>query len=115
MNSRNYYAMTDMAIARELGQRLEQIRLEANIPQKQIADELGISEGTYRSAIKGKARLEVVIGIMRILGRLDNLDGFLPPEPFSPLELLKLEGKKRRRAGTRRDSTSSDNDADEDW
>ena len=33
--------MTDSAIAKELGQRLEQMRLEANKPQKAIADELG--------------------------------------------------------------------------
>ena len=115
MTSKNYYAMTDEAVARELGQRLEQARLEANIPQKQIADELGISEGTYRSAVKGKARLEVIIGIMRLLGKLENLDSFLPPEPFSPLELLKLEGKKRQRAGTQRDRTDTDKQQDDAW
>ena len=39
----NYYAMTDAAIAQEIGQRLEQIRLEANIPQRVILEELGVS------------------------------------------------------------------------
>jgi transcriptional regulator with XRE-family HTH domain len=102
MNKLDYYAMTDAAIAEALGERLEQLRLEANIPQKKIAHELGISEGTYRSAVKGRAKFEVIIGILRVLGKLENLENFLPNEPFSPLELLKREGKKRQRAGTRR-------------
>lgn len=98
MATTDYYAMSDAAIARQLGERLEQLRLEANIPQKDLAAELGISEGTYRSAIKGRARLEVIIGILRVLGKLDQVDQFLPPTPFSPMERLKLEGKKRQRA-----------------
>lgn len=107
MTKHNFYAMTDTAIAEDLGRRLEQLRLEANVPQKVIAHELGISEGTYRSAVKGKAKLEVVIGILRVLGKLDNLDNFLPDTPFSPLELLKREGKKRQRAGTKRTGSDS--------
>jgi putative transcriptional regulator len=98
----NWYGMTDRAIAQELGLRLEQRRLAANKPQKELAQELGIAEGTYRNAIQGKAKLEVLIGIMRLLGCLDELDNFLPPQPFSPMALLKLEGKKRQRAGSRR-------------
>ena len=100
MSKKNYYSMTDSAIAKELAQRLEQLRLEANIPQKDIAKESGISEGTYRNAIKGKMKLEVLISILRVLGKLDNIDSFLPATPFSPIELLKLEGRKRQRASS---------------
>ena len=102
MNRKNLYSMTDSAIAEELGRRLEQIRLEANKPQKEIAYELGISEGTYRKAIMGKARFEVIIGIMRILEQLENLKNFLPDQPFSPIEMLKLQGKKRQRAASKK-------------
>lgn len=116
MNSqKNLYAMTDSAIAKELGRRLEQMRLEANKPQKAIADELGISEGTYRHAINGKAKLEVVIGILRVLGKLENVDGFLPELPFSPIELLKLEGKKRQRAARQSAVETKRTEEDVDW
>ena len=115
MSQSDFYAMTDTAIAAELGARLEQLRLEANKPQKEIARELGISEGTYRSAIKGKARFEVIIGILRVLEKLENLEGFLPEAPFSPIELLKLEGKKRQRAGTKRSVGASNTQEDLDW
>lgn len=115
INQKNRYAMTDSAIAKELGQRLEQMRLEANIPQKSIADELAISEGTYRHAINGKAKLEVIIGILRVLGKLDNVDNFLPELPFSPIELLKLDGKKRQRAVPKRAMTPQSTEDDSNW
>lgn len=94
----DYYAMSDTAIALEIGRRIEEARLAANIPQQEIIDELGIAPGTYRSAIRGKMRLDVLIGILRLLGKLDNLDALLPKQPYSPMQLLALEGKKRRRA-----------------
>ena len=116
MRSTNYYSMTDKAIAEELGGRLEQLRLEANIPQKVIANELGIAEGTLRNALRGRGKLELIIGILRILGKLDNLDQFLPRQPFSPIELLKLEGKKRQRAGTKRNEASGgESQEQEEW
>lgn len=105
----NFYAMTDTAIASEIGKRLEQVRLEANIPQRAILEELGISKGSYRNALKGKAKFEVIIGILRILGKLENLENFLPPTPFSPIELLKLEGKKRQRAVAKKPNKTSEN------
>ena len=115
MSRKNFYAMTDSAIAEELGRRLEQIRLEANRPQKEIACELGISEGTYRKAVKGKARLEVIIGIMRILEQLENLENLLPDRPFSPIEMLKLQGKKRQRATSKRSGNSRTLKEDTNW
>ncbi len=115
MIRKNLYAMTDSAIAEELGRRLEQIRLEANKPQKEIAYELGISEGTYRRAIKGKARFEVIIGIMRMLDQLGNLENLLPDQPFSPIEMLKLQGKKRQRAASKRSGNTRTSKEDTNW
>tara|TARA_R110002167_G_scaffold64548_7_gene182649 strand:+ start:289 stop:648 length:360 start_codon:yes stop_codon:yes gene_type:complete len=104
----DYYAMTDQAIAEEMGRRIEQIRLESDISQYQIANNIGISETTYRQAIKGKAKLVVIIGILRVLNRLDNLDNFLPKTPYSPIARKKMEGKKRRRASSKRDMNTGD-------
>lgn len=115
MSKKNFYAMTDSAIAEEFGCRLEQIRLEANKPQKEIACELGISEGTYRKAIMGRARFEVIIGIMRILEQFENLENFLPDLPFSPIEMLKLQGKKRQRAASKRSGNTRTSKEDTNW
>lgn len=94
----DFYTMTDAAVALEIGQRLEALRLQLNKPQKELAAELGISEGTYRSAVAGKAKFEVVVGLLRVLGKLENLQLLLPDTPYSPLALLKMQGKKRQRA-----------------
>jgi len=93
-----FYEMTDEAIARDIGARLDQLRLEANLSQQQIADELGITPKTYRNIIQGKAKLENIIGILRVLNQLEQLDNFIPPASFSPLEMLAMQGKKRQRA-----------------
>lgn len=90
--------MTDVEMAAALGARLEQLRLQANIPQQALAQELGISEGTYRSAIKGKVKLEVFVGLLRLLGANEGLHSLLPQQPYSPMALLNNAGKQRRRA-----------------
>lgn len=110
----DYYAMSDAAIAAEIGRRMEEARLAANIPQQDIIAELGIAPGTYRSAIRGKMRLELLIGVLRILAKLENLDGILPKQPYSPMQLLKLEGKKRRRASRSEEVEAAPGD-DEAW
>ncbi len=94
----NYLTMTDASIAAELGNRLEQRRLERNIPQQQVADEIGITPKSYRQLVAGGGKLENMIAAMRVLDCLDQLDNFLPPPQPSPLTQLKLKGKERKRA-----------------
>lgn len=96
----NYQAMTNTAIAAELGNRLEQLRLERNMTQIALANEVGITAKSYRQLIAGGGKLENVIAALRALNCLEQLDNFLPETPPSPLEQLKLRGKQRQRART---------------
>ena len=98
MSIKPIYSMSDSAIAKEIGQRIEQLRLETNITQESIADELGITTKTYRNAINGQSKFELIIGILRVLSHLDLVERFIPEMPFSPIELIKLKGKQRQRA-----------------
>ncbi len=107
MTDKNWYSMTDQAIAKEIGQRIEQLRLEANISQELIAEELGITTKTYRSLKDGKGKFETIIGVLRILNRLDLVDRFIPETPFSPMELMKLKGKQRQRASKPKSTVKS--------
>jgi hypothetical protein len=43
-------------------------------------------------------RLETLVKLLRALDRLESLDAFLPAPGLSPLQLLELRGKQRRRA-----------------
>ena len=94
----NFESMTDKAIAEEIGARIEQLRLELNLTQQQIADEIGLSRLSYRKLINGSGKFENVIAVLRVLGRLDLVEKFVPETTFSPIQQLKLKGKQRRRA-----------------
>ena len=114
-----FEAMTDEAIALEIGQRLEQIRLEQNLTQQEVADEIGLSRLSYRKLVRGSGKFQNIIAVLRALGRLDLVEGFIPQTVFSPLEQLKLRGKKRRRASAARikkpASTAPQPDDELDW
>lgn len=93
-----YLAMTDRAVAKELGGRLKALRLRSNKRQKDVAEAAGISITAVQGAEKGETTFITFIKILRALDALDSLDSFLPEIEISPLQLAKLEGRKRKRA-----------------
>ena len=108
-------SMTDTAIAQEMGRRLLQARLEQNISQEQMAEEIGISRNRYSRLEQGNGKLEVLIAALRVLNKLDALDAFLPDESFSPLAALKQSGKVRRRARSKNSRREHEDSGDLDW
>ncbi|SHF05964.1 Helix-turn-helix [Marinomonas polaris DSM 16579] len=86
------------ALAEELGERLKQARLNLNLTQSEVAALAGVARKTVLNAEKGKVQLEVFVAIMIALNLTDQLNLFLPKQEISPLQLAKLEGKKRQRA-----------------
>lgn len=103
MSDLNEYS--DEAICQELFERIEAIRLEKNLTQQSLADELDITTKTYRNIATGKTRLQVLIGVLRILDRLDVIENWIPDEPMSPLLMAKLKGKQRRHASPKKDTS----------
>ena len=115
----NLYPMTDEAVAAEMGRRIAQLRLERNLTQQQVADAVGLSRVSYGKLESGEAKFVNVIAVLRVLDQLQGLDKVLPEAMFSPMEQLKLKGKKRQRAsGSGRSSSGSDiaeDDTGLDW
>ena len=103
----NYYTMSNSAIAEELGNRLERLRLEQNMTQQMLANEIGITAKSYRQLVAGGGKLENMIAALRALNALEQLDSFLPAAPPSPLVQLKLQGKQRQRARSRSVTTGT--------
>lgn len=91
-------SMTDEAIAGEIGQRIEAIRLKRNLGQDIVAQEAGISRETYRKITAGKGTLVNVIAVLRVLGELGRLATLIEEVRSSPLQLAKMQGKRRLRA-----------------
>ena len=89
---------TPAAIAEELGERLKQARLNTDMTQTAVADLAGVSRKVIINAEKGKVQLASLVAIMMALKLTDNIDSFLPKQEISPIQLAKLQGKKRRRA-----------------
>lgn len=89
----------DREILEEIGRRLREYRLQQNVAQAEIAERAELSPTTVKNAERGRdPRLSTLIRILRVLGRLEALDAFLPPPRVSPLAVLRTAGKPRERA-----------------
>ncbi len=95
---------TDDELLAELGTRLRAYRLQQNLSVAEVASRAGLNRNTVLNAESGKnPRLGTVIRLLRVYGRLDTLDAFLPPPGISPLQLVRDKGHVRQRASRRRD------------
>lgn len=94
----NLESMTNKSISAEIGRRIEQMRLEQNLTQQQVADEIGLSRVSYRNLVSGAGKFENIIAVLRVLGNLNLIKDFIPETSFSPMQQLKLKRKRRRRA-----------------
>lgn len=91
--------MTDSAALATLGERIARHRLDHNRTQAELAREAGVSKRTLiRLELGESTQLTNLVRVLRVLGLLANLDAFVPAPAPSPMEQLKREGKKRRRA-----------------
>lgn len=97
------------ALAEELGERLKQARLNCDLTQAEVAELAGIARKTVLNAEKGKVQLDIFVAIMMALDLTDKLDLFLPKQEISPLQLAKLQGKKRQRASGQGRVSTKDN------
>lgn len=95
--------LSDRAVLAEVGRRLAAHRLRLNLTQTQLAKQAGVAPRTLVRLEHGEAsQLGNLVRVMRALGLLESVDSLVPEPLPSPLQLLKLRGKQRRRAsGTR--------------
>jgi len=99
------------AVAEELGNRLKQARLNADLTQTELSEKSGISVKMIQGAERGKAQLVTIIAILQALDLADQLNNFLKPQEISPLQLMKLQGKERQRASRRKPTSEQDDTA----
>jgi putative transcriptional regulator len=98
----NYDALTDKAILEELGSRLQRERLNRNITQTDVATQAGVSRRAVQNMESGRpSTTTLLIRVLRALGKIDTLDSLLPEPGLSPIQLAKMKGRARIRAGGR--------------
>jgi transcriptional regulator with XRE-family HTH domain len=95
--------LTDETIANEIGERLARTRLERNLTQAALADQAGISKRTLERLESGAAstQLSALVRVCRALGLMERFDSLIPPPFPSPIQQMKLAGRKRRRASNK--------------
>jgi transcriptional regulator with XRE-family HTH domain len=115
VSSMSFYAATDQSVLAELGRRLRQRRLDRNLSQQEVAEKAGLDRTTVGALERdGRASLLTVVQVLRALGALDELDGFLPATGPSPLELARQQGHVRQRASSPRGPRGAGGPGDDD-
>jgi len=95
----NWKRMSDKAIVYELGNRVKRSRLLKNYSQQELADRAGVGKSTLQKLEYGSSvTIKTFVQVLRALKQLDALENFIPEPGISPIELQKLNGKKRIRA-----------------
>lgn len=96
-------SLTDDAVLQEIGKRLARQRISLGLTQSEVAIEAGLSMQTISRIENGAgAQLSSLIRFLRTLDLLDALNALVPEERPSPIELLRLKGKQRKRASSPR-------------
>ena len=92
-----WHEMSNPAVLMKIGQRIKETRIRRRITQEELATASGVSPLTANIE-KGKSvSLLLFISVLRSLGLLENLEQLVPETRVSPIELKKLQGKKRYR------------------
>lgn len=103
--------MDDQSVLTEIGQRLYQRRIALDLTQAALAREAGVSKRTIERVEAGEStQTATLIRILRVLKLLHNLDALLPPAGPRPMDLLKLQGKQRQRASSKKRKAQRESD-----
>lgn len=95
----NWSSMSDKALAEHIGRFVKEKRMELNKTQDALAHAAGISRSTLGLLEKGETvTLATLLQVLRVLDQLHVLDVFSVQPTVSPIQLAKIELKKRKRA-----------------
>jgi transcriptional regulator with XRE-family HTH domain len=94
----------DAAVLKQVGGRLERLRLAQNLTQAQLAEQAGLGLSTVQRLESGVAatQLSGFIRVCRVLGLLEGFVTLIPEPAVSPVAQLKLQGHTRKRASGRK-------------
>ena len=97
--------LSDTAILKKLGTRLKVHRVSRGMKQLELAVESGVGVSTIAKIENGQSvSLSLLISVMRALGLLENLELLVPEQKPSPMELLRMQGKKVQRVRNKKQS-----------
>ncbi|MFH1529742.1 MAG: helix-turn-helix domain-containing protein [Pseudomonadota bacterium] len=87
------------AVLEELGRRIAQRRIDLGLSQADTARAAGLGKRTVERLEAGAdSQLSTLLRLLRVLDLTDGVEALVPSVGISPMDLLKLKGKERRRA-----------------
>ncbi len=103
-NMVNPTKLTDEAFLKSFGERLAMVRLEREWTQQKLAKEAKVAKRRVERLESGEvtASLAGFVRVLRALGLLEKLDLLVPEMGPGPMEQLRMHGRKRRRASSKR-------------
>jgi transcriptional regulator with XRE-family HTH domain len=94
----DWIQISDVAIMKQIGSYIKQMRLQQNKTQAQLAGMAGLNRWTISQIENGESvTLASFIQILRALDSLFILNAFEVPDEISPLEYAKLKKHKKER------------------
>jgi transcriptional regulator with XRE-family HTH domain len=104
--------LTDEAFLKSFGERLAIARLDHEWSQEKLARQAGVTKRRVERLEAGEvtANLAGFVRILRALGLLERLDLLLPDATPGPMEQLRAQGKRRRRASAKKNTDAKPSD-----
>jgi len=96
--------ISEEGILEELGRRLVAARLRQNLTQAEVAGKTGVSLRTLQRLESGYGgtHLDAFVKVCHLLGLSKRFEIIFPENEVSPVELLKRQGKIRKRASKKK-------------
>ena len=108
---KNWFSMSDDALAKEIGSFVKHHRLNQNKTQSEIAKAAGVSRSTLSLLERGETvTVATLLQVLRSLNQLQVMDAFKIKIEQSPIELAKQALNKRKRASGGNDSVKNESD-----
>jgi transcriptional regulator with XRE-family HTH domain len=104
----NWDSMSDAALAAHIGHFVKETRIAQNRTQESVAISAGISRSTLSLLEKGETvTIATLLQVLRVLNQLHVLEAFNVVTNISPLQLAKMQQKKRNRASGKESSSGT--------
>ncbi|GJL80386.1 MAG: transcriptional regulator [marine bacterium B5-7] len=94
--------LNDDSMLAEIGVRVARRRIDLGLTQAVLSEQAGIGKRTLERLEAGESiQLANFLQVLRVLRLVEGLDALLPEPGPRPMELLRQQGKQRKRASTR--------------
>jgi len=94
--------LTDTDLQAEIGRRLRETRTRARLEIQEVARQTGLSRRTvYRAERGDNPTLATLLRLLRLYGRLGELEMLLRPAEVSPMAVIEAARRKQNKPSSR--------------